>query len=113
MDTLKIRPKNAVIKELHVTKEMREKVKEKLKTSPMKKGEVIRQIVGFKGCSSCGGVPDMEITYKLGGATRIERYCEKCAKMVFERENKLPTDNKALQEYYGIIKGELPKSVLT
>lgn len=74
----------------------------------MKKNELIQKVTGFRGCSSCGDIPDIQLSYDLQSASKIERYCDKCAKTVFEREKTLPVDKKALAEYYGCEKGIVP-----
>jgi hypothetical protein len=39
-------------------------------------------------CCVCRGIPAYMVSYPVrdGGATKIERYCEKCARNVFERQ---------------------------
>ena len=66
----------------------------------MNKREIIHRITGFKSCSSCGGISDLELSYDLDGAVRLERYCNKCAESVFEREKDLPEDKEKLAQYY-------------
>ncbi|MFI5423353.1 MAG: hypothetical protein ACHQXG_01025 [Nitrososphaerales archaeon] len=52
--------------------------------TPYHKEAIQRKITGF--CCICREVPSMQVSYSLEGATRIERYCNKCIKNVFARE---------------------------
>jgi hypothetical protein len=99
---------NAVIKELHISQEQREKVQELLKNNYMKKSEIIKKITGFRSCSSCAGIPDVELSFDLQGASKIERYCESCIKKVFERVKEEPKSKEELAEYYGCEIGIIP-----
>ena len=55
---------------------------------PWRKEAMIRKVMGGN-CCICRGVPTMQVSYSLEGATRIERYCDKCIKSVFAREQVL------------------------
>lgn len=50
------------------------------------KKSVIRKLTDGSPCCVCGSIPKYEITYRLEDITRIERYCDACAKRVYERE---------------------------
>lgn len=55
---------------------------------PLKKEATIRKVMGGN-CCICRGVPMMQVSYSLDHASRIERYCDKCLKNVFAREQVL------------------------
>ena len=55
------------------------------KYTPSGKETMIKQVMGGN-CCVCGKVPSMQVTYSLEGASKIERYCDRCIKNVFARE---------------------------
>ncbi len=69
-----------------------------------------------EGYCSCGEIPDIKLISDLGdGATRIERYCNRCIEQVYERIQKgEPVGSvEEIASYYNCEKGDIPKSVLT
>jgi hypothetical protein len=61
------------------------KVLESKNYSSWRKDAMIKQVMGGT-CCVCREVPSMQVTYSLEGATRIERYCDRCIKNIFARE---------------------------
>ena len=53
-----------------------------------KKQQMMVKIAG-RSCSVCRGIPAHVVTYDVGGATVIERYCDNCVKSVYSREQVL------------------------
>ncbi len=49
---------------------------------------MIRKIAG-RACCVCRDIPSTEVIYDVQGATMKERYCDKCMKSVFAREEVL------------------------
>ena len=49
----------------------------------------IKKLTGVNPYCVCGDIPSYEIIYNVENATRIERYCEKCVKSVYGREQVL------------------------
>ena len=49
----------------------------------------IRKMTGGSPYCVCDGIPAVEVIYSVpdGGATRIERYCSRCIKRVYSRED--------------------------
>ncbi len=80
-------------------------MEELLKNNYMNKNEIIKKITGFRSCSSCGGIPDIELSYDLQGASKIERYCESCSRSVFARQTEEPKSMDEVAEFYGCKKG--------
>lgn len=50
------------------------------------KQAAIKKIYGSP-CCICREIPSVEILYQLQDAKKIERYCDKCIKSVYEREH--------------------------
>jgi hypothetical protein len=88
MSTLRIRPDNGTIRELDIPKEKLE-VLQKVVSSPQATDEVkrlmIKKFAEVSPCCICGGIPSLEVVYDADGASRVERYCEACANLVFSR----------------------------
>jgi hypothetical protein len=61
------------------------KVLESKTNSSWRKDAMIKQVIGGN-CCICREIPSMQVVYSLEGATRIERYCDRCIKNVFARE---------------------------
>jgi hypothetical protein len=61
------------------------KVLESNNYSSWRKDAMIKHVMGGT-CCVCREIPSMQVVYSLEGATRIERYCDKCIKNVFARE---------------------------
>ena len=95
------------MKERHISQEKRDRVEVLLKNNSMNKAEIIKKITGFRICSSCGDIPDLELSYDLQGATKVERYCNNCAEKVFAREKEEPKSIEEIAEFYGCEKGEI------
>ena len=114
METLRIRPDNAVIRELNISQEQLEKIKKMLKNPNVKNSIVFKKITGMGPCTSCGDIPSVELSWQVGDKStplkRVERYCDKCARSVFEREKEEPEDKNKLAEFYGLEIGEIPPS---
>ena len=100
METLRIRPDNAVIRELNISQEKIEKIKEMLRKSSLKKTEIIKKIIGTGPCTACGEIPSVELSWQVGDKNqsmkRVERYCDNCAKTLFERTTNEPEDKNKL-----------------
>jgi hypothetical protein len=48
------------------------------------KENIIKQLSGGV-CCICRAIPTQEVIYNVGDATRIERYCDRCIKTIYER----------------------------
>ena len=93
--------KNTVIREVEVTEEKLERMKQLLRKSNtgLIRRNAINEIFG-RGCCVCGDIPKVEVLYKLkGGGKRIERYCSICKNQVFERME--PKNREEMAEEYG------------
>jgi hypothetical protein len=81
VSTLRIRD-NGTVRELNIPKDKLE-VLEKIVSSntimDKTKHTTIRKLTDGSPCCICDGIPAFEISYPFheGGATRIERYCNK------------------------------------
>jgi hypothetical protein len=53
-----------------------EKIMSSPRISPFKKDKLIKAITG--SCCTCGCVATKMATYKMNGATLIEKYCDAC-----------------------------------
>ena len=90
MNALRIRD-NDKVRELNIPKDKLE-VLEKIVSSntimDQTKHATIKKLTEGSPCCICDGIPAFEISFPFheGGATRIERYCDKCIKNVFARE---------------------------
>ncbi|MGA7977736.1 MAG: hypothetical protein WB975_10900 [Nitrososphaeraceae archaeon] len=90
MNALRIRD-NGKVRELNIPKDKLE-VLEKIVSSntimDQTKHATIRKLTEGSPCCICDGIPAFEINFPFhgGGATKIERYCDKCIKNVFARE---------------------------
>lgn len=70
----------------------------------------IKDLLGHSLYCCCSGVPNIEVSYDLGGARKIEYYCNSCKSSLVERERE-PTDRKVLAEKYECVAvDELPKT---
>lgn len=84
---LRIRDRDATIKQIDIPKEKLQKFNEFVaanKNTYVSKHLAIKELIGGV-CCVCGDIPDVEVTYPLEGATRIERYCNNCIKSVYAR----------------------------
>jgi hypothetical protein len=102
---LRILKSGARVKKLNVTQEQINQIKEatsKNRKSWYFRKEAIRRIIGSSPCFSCSGIPSIEVVWDVKEAIRKESYCEKCSLSLFEREKDLPTDKKALGDYYNL-----------
>lgn len=82
-----IRIRNGTVNKINISEDKIKKLNSILdskKFAPFHKEKVIKEITGR--CCVCGNVAIFEVAYPLEGATRIERYCEKCVKSLYERE---------------------------
>jgi hypothetical protein len=108
--SIKITGKNAKVIELTIAQDQYERIKEmisRLGGTPRRKREIIRQVTGYSPCYVCGvEIPTIQISYPVGDSkqalTRVENYCGKCQKSVFERIKDEPTHSKELAESYGL-----------
>ncbi len=91
-EQLRIRD-NGTIREIQIPKanlEELKRLKDKHFFSEHFKQSKVRELSGGS-CCICGFyIPKFEVTYDVSdekqSATKIERYCEKCVKRVYERE---------------------------
>ena len=86
--TLRIRDKEATIKQLEFPKDIVDKLT-KLVTSNVTedvKKFAIKKLRGGSPCCVCGGIPFYQVLYDVGNATRIERYCQNCIKKLYAKE---------------------------
>jgi len=93
MTTLRIR-NNGTIRELNIPKdklEQRQKIVSSPKTMDRYKRYEIRKLTGGSPCCMCDGLPSLEVIYQVpdGGATQLERYCNRCIERVYSREEVL------------------------
>lgn len=114
MQYLKMIPKGAVITPIKLSKEQLVKVEEIRSQTPYPISECfarnrIKRIIGGL-CAGCYGIPEIEIRTKVQGITRLQRYCEKCAKTLFERMEEEPEDMESIAKYYGCQKGDIHSS---
>lgn len=89
---LKIRDKEATIKQLKFpehTIEALKKLASSSVTEEVKKLGIKKLTGGVSPCYVCGDIPLCEILYKLEDITGVERYCDKCIKSVYAREQVL------------------------
>lgn len=111
----------AKIRELKIPEEDLKQVKEIMSsayTSPYRRRELSKSIVGTSLCCVCYGIPSVELIYDVSDhdlkATKVERYCDSCFRQVYARiEAGEPSDNAAVAEYYGCVKmkaEEMPRS---
>ena len=90
MNALRIRD-NGKVRELNIPKDKLE-VLEKIVSSntimDQTKHATIRKLTEGSPCCICDGIPAFDINFPFhgGGATKIERDCDKCIKNVFARE---------------------------
>jgi hypothetical protein len=87
-NTLRIRDKEATIKQLEFPKDTLNKLQKLVSSNVTEdvKKLGIKKLTGVSRCCGCGGIPTHEIIYNVENATRIERYCEKCVKSIYPRE---------------------------
>ena len=87
MSTLRIRD-NGKVRELKIPKEIADEL-QKIVSSPQTTDDIkkimIKKFTGVSPCCCCGNVPSMEVVYDCDGASRVERYCTRCANRVFSR----------------------------
>jgi len=86
---LRIRNEGTV-RELNIPKEILQ-VLEKVQSSKVTektKEAVIKKLTGVSPCCICRGIPTLELRLPVheGGATQIERYCNKCIERVYSRD---------------------------
>jgi hypothetical protein len=82
-----VRIRDGTVRPITVPQDQLEHLKEVLnsnKFTPSRKETVQKRITGC--CCVCGDIPTMQVSYDADGATRIEKYCDKCIKNVFARE---------------------------
>jgi hypothetical protein len=95
----------ATIKELNIAQEILDQCEHVMSStkSPLFKKNQLRDLLGVTFCSSCQGIPSLEICYSIGNITRIEHYCKTCYEKSLEREKKEPSDRSgvSLAEFYG------------
>jgi hypothetical protein len=86
--TLRIRDKEATIKQLEFPKDTFDKLQQLVSanvTQDVKKLG-IKKLTGVNPCCVCGGIPFYQVLYDVENATRIERYCDKCVKSIYAKE---------------------------
>jgi hypothetical protein len=78
------------IKKLEYPSEIREELERLIqsKAAEIVKKPAIRRLIGTKSCSVCQGVPEYEVIYPLGDASKIERYCSDCFNKREETDSK-------------------------
>jgi hypothetical protein len=77
---------NGKINKIKIPSDKLEVIQKILKSnvSDSVKENIIKQLSGGV-CCICRSIPTHEITYNVGNATRIERYCNNCIKSAYER----------------------------
>ncbi len=79
---------NGTIRQLNIPKEDLEEL-QKIVSSHTTTDEIkkimLKKFTIVSPCCTCGGIPEMEVSYDCDGATKIERYCSSCANRVFSR----------------------------
>lgn len=101
----------ATIKNLDLTKDELaaiEKIKQSA-TTPYRKHILIKEILGTNLCCICSEIPQLMVRYDIGGATRIEMYCQTCIKSVYERDDN-NVSSEVLAKKYGCVIGEQPRT---
>lgn len=81
---------NATVRPIKLSEDKLKKINDIInsnKYAPFRKDNAIKQISGY--CCVCGAVAELEVTYPLEGATRVEKYCPKCIEKVYAREQVL------------------------
>lgn len=96
---------NATIRELHLSEAQLQQIQEikDLAISPKSKNERIKKIIGGSTCCICGDIPIQEVKVSSDGVCIKERYCKKCARSVYQRQD--PIDKEALARKYNCIIG--------
>jgi Translation machinery associated TMA7 len=87
VNMLRIR-NNGTVKPLDIPKDKLKDLQEFVssnKHTSTRKQNMIKKIAG-RGCCICGGIPSLQVSYDMQGATRIEKYCDNCIKSVYSRE---------------------------
>lgn len=108
---LRMRDK-ATIRYLNLTKEQLatlEKIQQSTNTVHRKQ-TLIKDILQTNLFCICSEIPQLQVRYDIGGATRMEMYCESCAAKVYTRTKDEPTNSLELAEKWGCISGEQPKT---
>ena len=74
---------NATIREIKIPADIKEVLHKILQSNdhplPHKHAK-IKQLTNASPCCVCGGLPELEVIYKLEDASKIERYCQVCIK---------------------------------
>ena len=79
---------NGTIRPIQIPPDKLEKMQKILNSnvSEIVRNNCLRKMLGHRSlCCICRGISTQEVTYKLDGATKIERYCERCVKTVYAR----------------------------
>jgi hypothetical protein len=90
-DQLRIRDKG-MVRKLDVPPDKLEAIEKimKSKISSQVKKSIIKSLTSGSMCCSCGGIPMLEVKYDVSderqACSKIERYCDSCAKKVYERK---------------------------
>jgi hypothetical protein len=75
----------------HILKELKRLTDSK--EAEMTRKLSIRRLIGTKSCCICQGIPEIEVIYPLGDATKIERYCHNCYNKREETDSKYTDPN--------------------
>jgi hypothetical protein len=89
--TLRIRDKEATIRQLDLPKGTLDKLQQLVSSNVAEdvKKFAIKKLTGGNPCCVCGGIPFYQVLYDVENATRIERYCQNCIKKLYAREQAL------------------------
>lgn len=106
--------KGVKLRELKIPEENLKQLKETMSSgfsSPYRRRELGKQILGTSLCSLCSGIPSVELTYDVSDkdlkATKVERYCDSCLRQVYTRiEAGEPTKSEDIAAFYGCEKVE-------
>jgi len=91
-DQLRMRDKGTVTR-LDMPPDKIEAIQKAMKSrlSNAVKKQIIKDLTNGSMCCSCGGIPSLEVKYDVSDerqrCSKIERYCDTCAKKVYERES--------------------------
>jgi len=84
-----------IIKKLEYQPEIIEELKRLIHSNiseVVKKQAMRRRIRSFKYCCVCQGLPEYEVIYPLGNATKLEKYCHECFNKREESDSIDPND---------------------